>query len=444
MNAGNTPGYLIKQIQSALCSAFPSKTKLEMMLRHQFSQNLEEIARGENLNEIVYKVVVDFNASNNLTKLIKKAHKENPNNADLKAIKEKFKITISLVKLLRPLEKQNIKPIQQAYRDCCNDKLVETTESEMPDNLNLNEILENLDSIPQYNDKEKPIIKFVDYLSKTRDIPNPIAEQLNQWLAEFDPKSSRMRLLPRNNLLRQVYQFFSQNVALGILVGILLALLTNAIGAWIAGLLFNDQDKALIMLGFLLFTPIPIIYLVTKINLRLDKISLFILLIIVILAEASIFSIIPTKTAKLDKKLDNYPKIAKLFEIKNIGKPDSLKKISIHKAEVRVIMRKSPLKPNELHVLLSDVEWIKWEKIRLIKRNYRGYIQFKISYDANPSGEFEMESEIVDYSFRPGSGLLSFVIGFVETAYLVPRQRTYVINLIENIIEENQVLEKLK
>ena len=197
MNAGNTPGYLLKQIESALCRAFPSKTRLEMMLRHQFSQNLEEIARGENLTEIVYKVVQDFNTSNSLAKLIKKALKENPNNASLKAIKEKFEITTSLVNLLLPLEKQIIKPMQQAYSACCYDKLGDNREYEIPDNLN--DILENLDNIPQQNDNETPIIEFVARLLITGHIPKPIAEKLKQWLDENDSAAQWERLIKKLN-----------------------------------------------------------------------------------------------------------------------------------------------------------------------------------------------------------------------------------------------------
>ncbi|NEQ11982.1 MAG: hypothetical protein F6K37_40825, partial [Moorea sp. SIO4E2] len=76
--------------------------KLAMMLRHQFSQNLAQVASGGNLTEIVYNLVQDFNTRNSLEKLINRALKENPKNAELNAIKEKFEITTSLVKLLLP------------------------------------------------------------------------------------------------------------------------------------------------------------------------------------------------------------------------------------------------------------------------------------------------------------------------------------------------------
>ncbi|NEQ80393.1 MAG: TIR domain-containing protein [Moorea sp. SIO2I5] len=203
MNAGNTPGYLLKQIESALCRAFPSKTKLEMMLLHQFTQNLEDIARGENLTEIVYKVVQDFNNSNSLAKLINKALKENPKNPSLKAIKEKFEITTSLVNLLLPLEKQIIKPMQQAYNACCYDKLGDNRKYEIPESLN--DILYILDNIPQQNDNEKPIIKFVDYLLITGHIPKLRADKLKQWLAENANNVSNLLAQKHNNYKYDVF-----------------------------------------------------------------------------------------------------------------------------------------------------------------------------------------------------------------------------------------------
>ncbi|AOY79291.1 effector-associated domain EAD1-containing protein [Moorena producens JHB] len=184
MNAGHTPGYLLAQIESALCSAFPSKTKLEMMLGHQLNTNLEEVASGGNLKEIVYKVVQDFKSSNkSLAKLINKALQENPYNPDLKAIKEKFKVTTSLVNILLPLENNLMKQMQQAYRGCCADNLLDDSAEEIPESLE--EILESLDKIPQYyNDQEIPIIQFGARLLETEDIPNPIGVQLKQWLYE--------------------------------------------------------------------------------------------------------------------------------------------------------------------------------------------------------------------------------------------------------------------
>ena len=132
--------------------------------------------------EIVYKLVQYFNTSNRLARLIDKALKENPDNHELKAIKENFKITTSLINILLPLEKHFIKQMQQAYRASCPEELLDDWwEYELPDTLF--EILANLDDIPQPND-EKNIIKFVVSLLQTGDIPKSEAEQLKQWIKE--------------------------------------------------------------------------------------------------------------------------------------------------------------------------------------------------------------------------------------------------------------------
>ncbi|NEO47490.1 MAG: hypothetical protein F6K55_26555 [Moorea sp. SIO4A3] len=153
-----------------------------MMLREQFNKNLEEIAGGENLTEIVYQVVQHFDNINSLPKLINNALKENPKNDELKAIKEKFKLTTSLVNILLPLEKNFINQMQQAYRVCCPDELLDDWEDELELPDSLAEILGNLDDIPQATDDEKNIVKFVARLLDTRDIPKSHGDQLKQWL----------------------------------------------------------------------------------------------------------------------------------------------------------------------------------------------------------------------------------------------------------------------
>ncbi|NEO14316.1 MULTISPECIES: effector-associated domain EAD1-containing protein [unclassified Moorena] len=183
MNAGNTPGYLLKKINKALCSAFPGKDDLKMMLRYQFNINLEEVAGDKNLKTIVQELVDDFEHKNKLPKLLNKALKENPGNPELKAIKEKFEITTSLLNLLLPLENNLMKQMQKAYQACCTDDYLNyLEEDEMPESLY--EILDILEDIPQQNDDEKLIVKFVARLLETESITNPHAEKLKQWLTK--------------------------------------------------------------------------------------------------------------------------------------------------------------------------------------------------------------------------------------------------------------------
>ncbi|NET66281.1 MAG: formylglycine-generating enzyme family protein [Moorea sp. SIO1G6] len=116
-----------------------------------------------------------YQASNELEKLLDGALKQNPNNAQLKAIEENFKITTSLVKILIPLERNLLKQMQQAYRACCPN-----WKNKIPDSLY--DILESWDDIPQATDDEKLIVKFVDNLLVNGNVPKSKADQLKQWL----------------------------------------------------------------------------------------------------------------------------------------------------------------------------------------------------------------------------------------------------------------------
>lgn len=244
-----------------------------------------------------------------------------------------------------------------------------------------------------------------------------------------------------NNHLRQ---FIIENVVLAILVG----LLTNAIGAWIVEF-FNDQAsvkqyKAISMLICILFTPIATKYLFKKLNLGLNTIASLSLVLVFMLVEATLFSVLPTKRVNLNQSIDLYPReISELLEGESI-KENDFNQAWIRDAKVGGVIKTSSLRPNELHLLFNDIEWNKYEKWRVIKRNYRGYIQYEIIYNTNCRGILEIESKIIDYSFRPGRNILSFVIGFVETAYLVQPEREEFVREIEKILIDKQIFEQIK
>ncbi|NER26950.1 MAG: hypothetical protein F6J89_04780 [Symploca sp. SIO1C4] len=244
-----------------------------------------------------------------------------------------------------------------------------------------------------------------------------------------------------NNRLRQ---FLLENVVLAILVG----LLTNAIGAWIVEF-FNDQAsvkqyKAISMLIFILFTPIASKYLFKKFNLGLNKIASLNLVLVFMLVEATLFSVLPTKRVNLNQYIDIYPReISELLEGEYIKK-SNFNEAWIRDAKVGGVIKTSSLRPNELHLLFNDIEWNKYEKWRVIKRNYRGYIQYEIIYNTNCRGTLEIESKIIDYSFRPGKDILSFVIGFIETAYLVQPEREEFVREIDKLLIDKQIFEQIK
>ncbi|AOW98273.1 hypothetical protein BJP34_01410 [Moorena producens PAL-8-15-08-1] len=202
MNTGHTPGYLINKINDALCSAFPDKHKLEMMVLYELNKNLNEMASVGNLKVIVHNLIIHCQASNELEKLIDGALNQNPNNVKLKAINKEFEITTSLINILIPLEMKLIKQMQQAYRACCHYEFRDDRKDELPDSFY--DILKKLDDIPQPTDDEKLIVKFVDHLLFNGNIPKSQAEQLKQWL-EKNAKNVSDLLVHNQNLNPPVY-----------------------------------------------------------------------------------------------------------------------------------------------------------------------------------------------------------------------------------------------
>ncbi len=79
-----------RQLQDALIAAFPSKPSLEQMLSHQLDKNLDAIADGGNLQEIVFNLIKTVESQGWIEKLVCAARKENPGNSKLKAIVPHF------------------------------------------------------------------------------------------------------------------------------------------------------------------------------------------------------------------------------------------------------------------------------------------------------------------------------------------------------------------
>ncbi|NEP55115.1 MAG: hypothetical protein F6K65_42560, partial [Moorea sp. SIO3C2] len=143
MNAGHTPGYLLKKINNALCSAFLDEDELEMMVLYELNISLKEVASGKNLKQIVHSLLTYCDAHNKLGNLLDGALNENPGNYELKQLySEKFKISPSLLSILFPLPNNIIEAMQQAYQACCPNNLWDDWEDELPDSFY--EILEKL------------------------------------------------------------------------------------------------------------------------------------------------------------------------------------------------------------------------------------------------------------------------------------------------------------
>ena len=75
-----------KELQDALMDAFPDKSSLEQMLSFQLNKNLDVIASGNDLKEVVFKLIKKAESGNWIENLIDGALKENSENLSLKGI----------------------------------------------------------------------------------------------------------------------------------------------------------------------------------------------------------------------------------------------------------------------------------------------------------------------------------------------------------------------
>ncbi len=79
-----------QKLRIAILSAYPSIPKLKMMVDDGLGHNLDAIAGGSNLEEVVFNLIVTAESQGWLEKLIRRAIKSNPGNKELKVIAEEL------------------------------------------------------------------------------------------------------------------------------------------------------------------------------------------------------------------------------------------------------------------------------------------------------------------------------------------------------------------
>jgi hypothetical protein len=79
-----------KELREALISAYPNESDLEIFVSEELDENLNQIAGGDNLNQIVFNLILWSKKEGKLKELIQAAYKANPGNEKLKAIKQKL------------------------------------------------------------------------------------------------------------------------------------------------------------------------------------------------------------------------------------------------------------------------------------------------------------------------------------------------------------------
>lgn len=78
-------GAEIKKLVNAIVSAYPTKDDLAMMVRIELEENLNAIAGGNNLNQLVFSLITDWAIPRGkIYRLILAAYQTNPDNPELK------------------------------------------------------------------------------------------------------------------------------------------------------------------------------------------------------------------------------------------------------------------------------------------------------------------------------------------------------------------------
>ena len=94
-------GAELKNLVKAIVSAYPTKNDLAMMVKFELEENLEAIAGGDNLTDIVFRLLTNWAIPRGETyRLILAAYENKPNNPELKnfyesvVIKKRFILDI--------------------------------------------------------------------------------------------------------------------------------------------------------------------------------------------------------------------------------------------------------------------------------------------------------------------------------------------------------------
>ncbi|WP_293059153.1 MULTISPECIES: SAV_2336 N-terminal domain-related protein [unclassified Moorena] len=89
-------GQQYQQLTDALVDAFPSKSRLAELVEYKFSKNLDSIAMGDDLKEIVFKLIKAAQAEGWVDKLIAGARESSPDNSALLAFAQELNLAIAM------------------------------------------------------------------------------------------------------------------------------------------------------------------------------------------------------------------------------------------------------------------------------------------------------------------------------------------------------------
>ncbi len=165
-----------RKLREAIISAYPSKTKLKMMVSDKLEENLNAIAGGENLEEVVFELIEWAEAQGKLKQLIDAACQGKAGNLDLQAVRKKIHKQ-ELQEILNKLREEEFQYIKKAYQYCTPpDWEVSRIRSD-----NLTEIIEQISQMPNGDSSYTKLEKFVTYLIADSKLDKLIISELKEW-----------------------------------------------------------------------------------------------------------------------------------------------------------------------------------------------------------------------------------------------------------------------
>ena len=202
-------GSYIQDLVNAIVSAYPTKTKLKIMIIYGFGidEQLTAITGGDNLEEIVFKLICEWAIpKDRIEELIEKAYQQNKDNPQFKDFYQKLKPPSifdpiptdnsqsianiewnELYSILRQINNNKLiaQICRQTLKNSQNDLLGNCLE--LSNNINLKSLQEILlEKFPKRNDNVPTILEFAERLSN--EVDKKISDRLNQWIKTIATK----------------------------------------------------------------------------------------------------------------------------------------------------------------------------------------------------------------------------------------------------------------
>ncbi|MBX9258543.1 hypothetical protein H1Q63_32280 [Desmonostoc muscorum CCALA 125] len=176
-----------KYLIDAIIHAYPDKTDLAMLVNFELGENLEAIAGGENLHDLVFKLVTGWAIPNGkLEKLFQVCYQDRPDNRKLKELEQQYQNHEKLDKLINVLQRYfelEKTVIFTAYES----SLYQVRKLNKTKPQKVEEIINELDMPIQGN--YSYLEKFVGYLSLIKT-ETSLSNDLKKWgkenIIDFD------------------------------------------------------------------------------------------------------------------------------------------------------------------------------------------------------------------------------------------------------------------